>query len=289
MNKAIEARGVQKRYGHIQALQGVDLDVDAGQIFGLIGANGAGQSTFIRLLVGASQPNAGSLRVLDLDPHRRKNDLREQLGYMPQSPALYDDLTAAENVRFFGKAHRLLHLDARVKQTLDFVQLADRANDPVSTLSGGMKQRVSLACALVHQPRLLLLDEPTAGVDLQLRSMFWAHFKELAAQGTTILVSTHQMDEAVHCHRLAIISEGNILTTDTPQRLLQRGRAVLNVWQGAKQERTDLADYPTELPQALRSYGLTAAVDRIDLEVNSLESIVLELIRGKQAEPERTK
>jgi ABC-2 type transport system ATP-binding protein len=284
MSKAIEARGIHKRYGHIEALNGVDLDVDAGQIFGLIGANGAGKSTFIRLLVGASQPTAGSLRVLDLDPRRRKHELREQLGYMPQSPALYDDLTAAENVRFFGKAHRLPELEKRVKQTLDFVQLSERADDPVSTLSGGMKQRVSLACALVHQPRLLLLDEPTAGVDLQLRSTFWAHFKELATQGTTILVSTHQMDEAVHCHRLAIINEGNILTTDTPQRLLQRGRAVATVWQGAKQQRVSLSDYPTELPKTLQAYGLDTGVERIELEMNTLESIVLDLIGAKAAE-----
>lgn len=277
---AILARGIQKRYGQIQALKGIDVSVDQGQIFGLIGANGAGKTTFIKLLVGAALANAGSLRVLGLDPRRNRAQLREQLGYMPQTPALYDDLTAAENVRFFGRAHRLAQLNDKVKQTLDFVELSARADDGLNTFSGGMKQRVSLACALVHQPRLLLLDEPTAGVDLRLRSAFWEHFKQLAASGVTILVSTHQMDEAVHCDRLAIISDGLILTTDTPQQLLQRGLGTLKVWRGAQAEQHGLQDYPVDLPKALQSYGLGRDVTRIELETNTLEAIVLEMIHA---------
>lgn len=275
---AIEAQGIDKRYGHIQALKSVDVAVEEGQIFGLIGANGAGKSTFIKLLVGAAKADGGSLQVLGLQPRKEKRALREQIGYMPQSPALYEDLTAAENLRFFGRAHRLKQLNEKVEQTLDLVQLSLRADDPVSTLSGGMKQRVSLACALVHQPRLLMLDEPTAGVDLKLRSTFWERFKRLAAEGVTILVSTHQMDEAIHCHRLAIISEGSILTTDTPQRLLQRGRATLHLWRAEQHESHSLTDYPTDLPKALRKYGLDPQVTRLELETNSLEAIVLDMM-----------
>jgi ABC-2 type transport system ATP-binding protein len=277
---AIEAQGIHKNYGNIRALEGVDVTVEKGQIFGLIGANGAGKSTFIKLLVGAAKASAGNLRVMGLDPRTDRANLREQIGYMPQSPALYDDLSAVENVRFFGKAHRLPDLAVRIAQTLDFVQLSARADDAISTYSGGMKQRVSLACALVHQPALLLLDEPTAGVDLQLRSAFWAHFKELAAAGVTILVSTHQMDEAVHCHRLAIISEGRIVTTDTPQQLLQRGRATMQVWRGSVRQEHKLSDYPVDLPKALQAYGLDKQVTRIELDTNSLESIVLDLIHS---------
>ena len=283
-NIAILAQGVDKRYGHIQALKGVDVAVEEGQIFGLIGANGAGKSTFIKLLVGAAKADGGSLQVLGLQPRKDKRSLREQIGYMPQSPALYDDLTAAENLRFFGRAHRLDKLNEKVEQTLDFVQLSERADDPVSTLSGGMKQRVSLACALVHQPRLLLLDEPTAGVDLKLRSTFWERFKKLAADGATILVSTHQMDEAIHCHRLAIISEGSLLTTDTPQHLLQRGRATLHVWSGEQHEKHAMKDYPSELPQELQKYGLDQQVTRIELETNSLEAIVLDMMGSRPAD-----
>ncbi len=279
MTLAIEAKGIEKRYGHIRALRGMDLSVAEGQIFGLIGANGAGKSTFIKLLVGASKSDAGELRVLGLQPrNKNKADLRQQIGYMPQSPALYDDLTAVENLRFFGQAHRLNNLKQQVENTLEFVELSQRADDPVSTLSGGMKQRVSLACALVHQPRLLLLDEPTAGIDLKLRSAFWKHFKELAARGTTILVSTHQMDEAVHCNQLAIISEGNILTTDTPQGLLQRGHAEVRIWRDGVGETHSLQNYPTDLPKALQAYGLDRKVERIELDANTLERIVLEMI-----------
>ncbi len=275
---AIQAQGVQKRYGHISALKGVDLTVTEGQIFGLIGANGAGKSTFIKLLVGAAKADKGSLQVLGFDPRRHKAALRQEIGYMPQAPALYEDLTAAENLRFFGRAHGMKNLNEQVETTLDFVELSQRADDPVNTLSGGMKQRVSLGCALVHQPSLLLLDEPTAGIDLRLRSAFWQHFKKLAAQGTTILVSTHQMDEVVHCNELAIIDEGSILTTDTPQNLLQQGQAEARVWRGGQMEKHALQDYPVDLPKALHAYGLDPQIDRIELEANTLERIVLGLI-----------
>ena len=275
---AIQAKGVQKRYGHIHALKDAELAVAEGQIFGLIGANGAGKTTFIKLLVGATGQDKGQLQVLGLDPRKNKRALRQQIGYMPQSPALYEDLTAAENIRFFGQAHRLQNLRKQTEATLDFVELSERADDPVNTLSGGMKQRVSLACALVHQPRLLLLDEPTAGIDLKLRAAFWQHFRRLAKQGATILISTHQMDEAVHCDQLAIISEGSILTSDTPQRLLQRGRPHVKIWHGGKSEQYALKNYPVDLPAVLHPYGLDRKVDRIEFEAKPLERIVLDLI-----------
>ena len=275
---AIQAKGVQKHYGHIPALNGIDLQVEEGQIFGLIGANGAGKTTFIKLLIGATRADKGEMRVLGRDPRKHRASLRQQIGYMPQAPALYEDLSAAENLRFFGRAHQQKNLRESVESTLDFVELSQRAEDPVSTLSGGMKQRVSLACALVHQPRLLLLDEPTAGVDLKLRSAFWKHFKDLAALGTTILVSTHQMDEAVHCDRLAIISEGNIVADDTPQNLLQRGRAKATVWRKGEMTMYELQDYPVDFPKALHAYGLDREIDRIEFAANTLESTLLDLI-----------
>jgi ABC-2 type transport system ATP-binding protein len=275
---AIQGENVQKRYGHIPALKGIDLEVEEGQIFGLIGANGAGKTTLIKLLVGAARADNGDLRVLGLDARKHKASLRQQIGYMPQAPALYEDLSAAENLRFFGRAHQQTNLKELVEATLDFVDLSLRAGDPVNTLSGGMKQRVSLACALVHQPRLLLLDEPTAGVDLKLRSVFWQHFKQLAARGTTILVSTHQMDEANHCDRLAIISEGNIVANDTPQNLLQRGRAKATVWRKGESTMHELQDYPVDFPKALHAYGLDREIDRIEFEANTLEATLLDLI-----------
>ena len=190
---AIAVDGVRKRYGRIEALKGVSLEVGRGEIFGLLGANGAGKSTLIKILVGSSRPSAGAVEVLGLDPTRQAGALRQQIGYMPQAPALYEDLSPRDNVRFFGQAHRLEHLEERIDEVLAFTNLRDRERDPVYGFSGGMKQRVSLACALVHRPRALFLDEPTAGIDPKLREAFWQHFRDLAAGGATLLVSTHLM------------------------------------------------------------------------------------------------
>ncbi|MQC25953.1 MAG: ABC transporter ATP-binding protein [Chloroflexi bacterium] len=279
---AIEVRDVQKRYGHIQALKGLTLDIAKGQIFGLIGANGAGKSTFIKLLVGISKADQGDLRIFGLDPNKHLAELRQQIGYMPQSPALYEDLSAADNLRFFGRAHRLSQLNSHVEEALDFVELSQRADDPVGNLSGGMRQRVSLACALVHQPRLLLLDEPTAGVDLKLRSAFWRHFKQLAEQGTTILVSTHQMDEAIHCNHLAIISQGEIIANDRPDNLLLRGRATVRIWRKGKPQAFQFEHYPEELAALLHAQGLDKEVQRVEIEPSSLEEIVLNMLEPSQ-------
>jgi len=275
---AITTQDVQKRYGHIQALKGLSLDIEAGQIFGLIGANGAGKTTFIKLLVGISRPDAGSLQLLGLDPLRDQAELRQRIGYMPQSPALYDDLSAAENVAFFGRAHRLANLRQQVGEALDFVELSQRADDPVGNLSGGMRQRVSLACALVHQPSLLLLDEPTAGIDLKLRASFWKHFNKLAAGGATILVSTHQMDEAAHCDKLAIISQGRLVAHNTPQALMHQGRATVRIWQRGQAREQHFEDYPRELPEYLHAQGLSKQIERLEIEPSPLEDIVLNLL-----------
>lgn len=224
MADVVVIQSLEKRYGRAHALRGLDLTVRGGEIFGLLGPNGAGKSTLIKTLIGSARPTSGTVRVLGLDPHRDARALRPQLGYMPQAPALYDDLSARDNVRFFARAHGVDGLDQRVDGVLSLIGLADRAHDAVYTFSGGMKQRVSLACALVHEPAILLLDEPTAGVDFKLRVAFWDYFRDLARRGSTIFVSTHQMDEALHCDRLAIIREGTLLACEPPTDLLRRGQ-----------------------------------------------------------------
>ncbi len=202
---AIDVQGLTKRYGRTEALRGVDLSVPEGCLFGLLGPNGAGKTTLIRTLVGALRPTGGSVRVLGLEPLRQRWQLRQQIGYVPQSPALYEDLSARDNVAFFGSAHLSHGLRKRIEEVLLLTDLANKADYPVHALSGGMKNRVSLAAALVHQPRILFLDEPTAGVDPYLRARLWELFKKLASEGTTILISTHLMDEAMLCDRVAIL------------------------------------------------------------------------------------
>ena len=279
MTQAIVVEDVTKTYGDVLALDGLSLQVEEGEIFGLLGANGAGKTTLIKILVGALKPDTGHIRVMGYDPVKQKYEIRPRVGYMPQQLALYDDLSAHENVSFFGTARQIPNLKKRVNEVLELLGLEDRINDPVHEFSGGMKQRVSLACALVHQPKLLLLDEPTTGVDPKLRESLWTHFHELTKQGVTILISTHQMDEAFHCNRVAVMRGGMALATDTPRGLMARGHAQVKVWRNGSTETHDMENYRDDLPQLL---GIRGQVDKIEIEEDTLEDVVLNLIAEKE-------
>lgn len=278
---AIQVENIKRKYGHIEALRGVNLQVEKGTIFGLLGSNGAGKTTLIKVLVGSTRPNEGQVRVLDLDPFKDSRKLRELLGYMPQAPALYDDLSARDNVRFFGQSHRLPDLGEQVERVLEFTNLTERAGDAVSGFSGGMKQRVSMACALVHKPQALFLDEPTAGVDPILKENFWEHFRQLAAQGVTLFISTHLMDEALLCDKLAIMRDGEVLVCDTPQNIMLQGNTTVKIWRSNRLDRHTVAEYPTQLPGLLQNYGLDPAITRLELDQDNLETIMLRLINAK--------
>jgi ABC-2 type transport system ATP-binding protein len=203
---AVEMHDVVKSFGRLRALDGISLTVRRGEIYGLLGPNGAGKTTLIRAIVGLVRPDAGTVTVLG----RPMPELAvlSRIGYMTQAAALYPDLSVEENVRFFAAIN-----GARdgVDEVLRFVELYDRRQSVVSTLSGGMRTRASMACALVHQPELLLLDEPTVGVDPQLRAQLWDRFQQMAASGTTIIVSSHVMDEAERAQRLGLILFGKLL------------------------------------------------------------------------------
>jgi ABC-2 type transport system ATP-binding protein len=215
----IEARGVRKRFGRdVVALDGVDLAIPAGTVYGLLGPNGAGKTTLIRTLVGLVKPDAGELHVLGQRMPER--EVLARIGYMTQAPALYYDLTVQENARFFARVHDAD--EAGVESALRFVDLWDRRRTVAATLSGGMQTRLSLACTIVHRPSLLLLDEPTVGVDPQLRAQLWDGLREMAAGGTTILVSSHVMDEAERADRLGLIRAGRILAEGTSAELRAR-------------------------------------------------------------------
>ena len=278
---AIEVAGLAKRYGKIEALRGVDLAVPEGAVFGLVGPNGAGKTTLIKTLVGALRPSAGEVRVLGLEPLKDRSELRQCIGYMPQFPALYEDLSARDNIEFFGAAHRAPDLREKVEDVLRLTELTARANDPLHTLSGGMKRRVSLAGALVHRPKMLFLDEPTAAVDPQLRSRLWETFRKLAKGGVTLFISTHLMDEAMLCNRVAILREGRIIASDTPRRILQKGKTRLLVDKNGEEEEKIIGGHPEDLAAALRSYGLSPEVSAVSVEADSLETVILSLI-GKE-------
>ena len=211
---AVDVDKVVKSFGTIRALDGITLRVRQGEIYGLLGPNGSGKTTLIRAVVGLVVPDSGTVTVLG----RRMPDLNilSSVGYMTQAAALYPDISVEENLRFFAA---ISGADSNVDEVLRVVELEQRRKSVVATLSGGMRQRCSLACALVHRPRLLLLDEPTVGVDPQLRVQFWDYFREMAAAGTTILVSSHVMDEAERCQRLGLIRFGKLLAEGSPDQV----------------------------------------------------------------------
>lgn len=278
---AIEVSGLTKHYGDIEALRGIDLNVPDGALYALLGPNGAGKSTLIRALVGALRPTAGSISVLGLDPLKQRSELRQRIGYMSQSAALYEDLSARDNIAFFGGAHDGDGLDERVEEVLRLTELAERADDRVHTFSGGMKSRVSLATALVHRPRVLLLDEPTAGVDPSLRARFWALFRQLTSEGVTILISTHLMDEAVLCDRVAILLAGRVIADEPPLALLERGRTRLVVRAGGAGSELEIGGRPEDLAAALRPFGLRPEIEAVSVRPDSLEEVMLALIAGE--------
>ena len=215
---AVDIEDVSKSFGDLKALNGVTLRVRRGEIYGLLGPNGAGKTTLIRLICGLLEAHAGTVTVLG---QRMPNvPVLRHIGYMTQQAALYPALSVEENVEFFAAINGA---DAGVKAALELVQLYDRRGSVVATLSGGMRQRCSLACALVHRPELLLLDEPTVGIDPQLRVQFWDSFRRMAAEGTTIIVSSHVMDEADRCQRLGLIQYGKLLAEGTPADIRTQG------------------------------------------------------------------
>jgi ABC-2 type transport system ATP-binding protein len=281
-SEAVKVLGLKKIYGKVTALEKIDLQVNQGIIFGLVGPNGAGKTTLIKALIGALRPTAGTISVLGLDPIQDRWQLRQQVGYMPQALALYPDLSARFNISFFCQAHPIEDLQNKIDEILDFTELAERADDPVSSFSGGMQKRVSLACALAHQPEIIFLDEPTAAVDPHLRHRMWQLFRDLAAEGATLFISTHMMEEALLCSRVAVLRQGKIIANDTPERILERGRSHLSVTRRGKEFQQTIAATPEALASGLAAYGLPADVDSIVVKPDTLEDVILDIIQDQE-------
>ena len=221
----IHARGLVKRFGELTAVAGVDFDVHKGEAFGFLGPNGAGKSSTMRMIGCVSPVSGGTLRVLGLDPMRDGDRVRARLGVVPQLDSLDNELTVRENIviygRYFGLSRR--ELRARADELLEFVQLSERADDPVEPLSGGMKRRLTIARSLVNEPDVLLLDEPTTGLDPQARHVVWDRLFRLKQQGVTLVLTTHYMDEAEQlCDRLVIMHQGRIAEEGSPLELIAR-------------------------------------------------------------------
>ena len=228
---AIHAAGLTKRFGNLVAVDHLDLTVNRGEVYGFLGPNGSGKSTTIRMLCGLLGPSAGEIDVLGCRIPRDAEALKRRIGYMTQRFSLYEDLTVEENLSFLAAVHELSRATARVRiaELLERYWLTEQRTQLAGTLSGGQKQRLALAGTVIHKPDLLFLDEPTSAVDPQSRREFWDSLFELADEGTTLLVSTHYMDEAERCTRLAILDAGKIVADGTPRALMDKlpGRTVL--------------------------------------------------------------
>lgn len=286
MTNAVEIGNLYKDYGKLRALNNIMLHVPEGTIYGLVGPNGSGKTTLIKMLVGALKPTSGSVKVLGLDPLRDKWKLRRQIGYMPQTPALYDDLSAKGNIMFFGGAQNVSDLEKKTADILDFAELTNRANDLVRTFSGGMKKRVSLCCALIHQPKIVFLDEPTAAIDPHLKLQSWNLFRQLAKTGVTLFISTHLMDEALLCDKITILGNGEIIAIDTPQKILERGKTILRFSESGEIKESIIDSTPESLAMELQKLGLKQNITSISFHPDNIENIVLNIIRENQnAEP----
>jgi ABC-2 type transport system ATP-binding protein len=216
---AIDVKGVTFNYGRLTVLDDLSLEIPSGVSFGLLGSNGAGKTTLIRLMVGLLRPSRGTVRCLGGLPSAAN---ARNFGYMPQLPSLYNELTVQQNIDFFARIYGLRDRRARaerVDEVIRLVELWPKRNVSVTQLSGGMKQRVSLGCAIVHQPSLLFLDEPTVGLDVELRVRFWEYFEGLTRAGSTLVISSHTMDDAAHCNRLAFMREGKVIAVGSPAEL----------------------------------------------------------------------
>jgi ABC-2 type transport system ATP-binding protein len=218
-NSAVTIKNLVFNFGRLRVIDDLSLEIPAGISFGLLGPNGSGKTTLIRLMVGLLKPKSGTIWCLGKPPSSADS---RNIGYMPQLPALYSELTVYQNIEFFARIYNMKSHQQRTQRVDEVIKLTDlwsKRNTQILKLSGGMKQRVSLGCAIVHRPSLIFLDEPTVGLDPELRVHFWEHFEEMTRTGTTLIISSHTMDDAAHCKKLVFLREGKVIALGTPETL----------------------------------------------------------------------
>jgi ABC-2 type transport system ATP-binding protein len=263
---AIDVRGVTKKFGDRTVVNDIAMQVRHGEIYGFLGPNGSGKTTFLRMLCGLLRPDAGSGQCLGLDFRTESPEIKKRVGYMTQRFSFYEDLTIEENLDFIAKLYELPQRKAAVEKSLERLGMIERRKQLAGTLSGGWKQRLALSACLIHEPQLLLLDEPTAGVDPKARRDFWENIHQLATDGLTALVTTHYMDEAERCHRLAYIAFGNLLASGTAHEVVQA--AGLMTWAVTGENLSALSEKIRKLPgvEQVVAFGTTLHVSGRDAE-----------------------
>ncbi|HTY86794.1 MAG TPA: ABC transporter ATP-binding protein [Candidatus Acidoferrum sp.] len=262
----IDVQGITKRFGDRTVVNNIPMQVRRGEIYGFLGPNGSGKTTFLRMLCGLLRPDGGNGRCLGFDIRRESGEIKKNVGYMTQRFSFYEDLTIEENLDFIARIYGVPERRAAVERSLERLGMTARRRQLAGTLSGGWKQRLALSACLIHEPQLLLLDEPTAGVDPKARRDFWEEIHKLAAGGLTVLITTHYMDEAERCHRLAYIAYGNLLTRGSAAEVVTA--AGLTTWEVAGPDLAALAEKIRGRPgvEQVVAFGTTLHVSGRDAE-----------------------
>ena len=260
----IDVQGITKRFGNRTVVNNIPMQVRRGEIYGFLGPNGSGKTTFLRMLCGLLRPDGGSGRCLGFDIRSESSEIKKNIGYMTQRFSFYEDLTIEENLDFIARIYGVPQRQAAVEKSLEQLGMTARRSQLAGTLSGGWKQRLALSACLIHGPQLLLLDEPTAGVDPKARRGFWEKIHQLAAGGLTVLITTHYMDEAERCHRLAYIAYGNLLASGTAGEVVKT--AGLTTWEVTGENLPALAAKIRKLPgvEQVVAFGATLRVSGRD-------------------------
>jgi len=278
---AIDVRGLNKHFGDKHVVKDVSLKVQRGEIFGFLGPNGSGKTTCIRMLCGLLTPDSGSGTCLGADIVKESARIKRQVGYMTQKFSYWDDLTIRENLDFVARLYQMQNRAAAVDQALQDLGLAHRANQLAGTLSGGWKQRLALAACLLHEPQLLLLDEPTAGVDPSARRDFWEELHRLAARGISVLVSTHYMDEAERCHKLAYIAYGELLAQGTAREIVDSLH--LSTWAVTDDDLVELGQRLRGAPGVVQTVAFGTALHVSGLDPAALGATLARLMQERPA------
>ncbi|MEI7535402.1 MAG: ABC transporter ATP-binding protein [Verrucomicrobiae bacterium] len=276
----IDVRGVTKKFGARTVVNDIAMQVRPGEIYGFLGPNGSGKTTFLRMLCGLLTPDGGEGKCLGLDFRRESAEIKKRVGYMTQKFSFYEDLTIEENLDFIARLYGMSQRKMAVEKSLERLGMIERRKQLAGTLSGGWKQRLALAACLIHEPQLLLLDEPTAGVDPKARRDFWEEIHKLAASGLTFLITTHYMDEASRCHRLAYIAYGNLLASGTVDEVVKAGG--LTTWEISGENLAGLADKIRGLPGVEQVVAFGTALHVSGRDAAKLHTSVAPFMSGAQ-------
>lgn len=263
MTPAIKIDGLKKSYGKIEAVKGISLEVAEGEMFGLVGPDGAGKTTTIRILCGLLSPDSGEVKMLGNDLKTNKRKIQKDIGYLSQKFSLYGDLTVDENIEFFADIHSVKHYETRRNELLEFTRLTPFRNRLADNLSGGMKQKLALACSLIHRPKIIFLDEPTTGVDPVSRRDFWKILSNLIKEGITIIMSTPYLDEAERCNRVALMNKGGFISVDEPKKIRSSiNKEIVEIVSARARDAYKLIQQ--QLPNEVQLFG-----DRVNVVIDS--------------------